>query len=61
MARKEWEKSGDRQEGWATRIERFRDPVSGKIVNSVGDTRPQSDVDPSPVGTGLQKPSDSNA
>jgi hypothetical protein len=62
MAKKqEWETAGDRDEDWAKRIPRYREPVSGKVVNTIGDSRPQRDVDPSPAGSGLQKPSDSNA
>ena len=61
MAKQKWETAGDRDESWATRIPRYRDPVSGKQVNSIGDTRPQREVNPSPAGTGLQKPSDSRA
>jgi len=45
----------------ATPMRDFRDPVSGKKLNSIGDTRPQSDVRPSPVGKGLNKPSDAKA
>jgi hypothetical protein len=48
------------QENWA-RVKDFRDPVSGKKLNSVGDTRPQKEVNPSPVGSGLGKPGDSTA
>ena len=64
MAKQKWETAGDRDEScesWATRIPRYRDPVDGKLVNSIGDTRPQREVNPSPAGTGLQKPSDSRA
>jgi hypothetical protein len=49
-----------RPEEWA-RLKDFRDPVSGKKLNSIGDTRPQREVNPSPAGSGLQKPSDSTA
>ena len=52
---------GRNKDNWASNIKRYRDPVSGQIVNSIGDSRPQRDVDPSPAGSGLQKPSDSNA
>jgi hypothetical protein len=48
------------QENWA-RVKDFRDPVSGKKLNSIGDTRPQSQVNPSPAGTGLNKPGDASA
>ena len=61
MAKKqEWETAGDRDEDWAKRIPRYREPVSGKVVNDIGDFRPQRDVNPSPAGSGLNKPSDSN-
>jgi hypothetical protein len=44
---------------WAKNIPIYRDPVSGKQINSVGDTRPQREVNPSPVGTGTKRPGDS--
>ena len=52
---------GRNKDNWASNIKRYRDPVSRAIVNSIGDSRPQREVDPSPAGSGLQKPSDSNA
>ena len=61
IKKEDWETAKDRDEDWAKRIPRFRDPVSGQIVNSIGDSRPQRDVNPSPAGSGLQKPSDSKA
>jgi hypothetical protein len=45
------------QENWA-RVKDFRDPVSGKKLNSIGDTRPQSQVNPSPLGNGVWKETD---
>jgi hypothetical protein len=45
-------------DGWA-KLKDFRDPVSGRKLNSIGDTRPQRQVNPSPAGTGLNKPGDS--
>ena len=59
MAKQKWETAGDRDESWATRIPRYRDPSNGKLYNSIGDTRPESQVRPSKAGVGLQKPSDS--
>ena len=59
--KQKWETAGDRDESWATRIPRYRDPSNGKLYNSVGDTRPQREVNPTPAGTGLSKPSDSRA
>ena len=34
-----------------TPMKDFRDPVTGKRINSIGDTRPQREVNPSPVGS----------
>jgi hypothetical protein len=55
VKKQEWETAGDRDENWAKRIERFRDPVTGKVVPQ----NPQGEA--SPDGTGLNKPSDSKA
>jgi hypothetical protein len=52
---------GANKDNWAGNIKRYRDPVSGAVVNSIGDSRPESQVRPSPAGSGLNKPSDSNA
>jgi hypothetical protein len=60
MAKQKWETAKDRDESWAKNIPIYKDPVSGKQINSIGDTRPESAVKPSPVGTGLNKPGDSS-
>ncbi|MCG2665885.1 hypothetical protein ACFPFP_02940 [Bradyrhizobium sp. GCM10023182] len=39
----------ENQDAWA-RIKPFKDPVSGKQLNTIGDGRPQSQVNPRPVG-----------
>ena len=61
MAKQKWETAKDRDEDWAKNIPIYKDPVSGKPINSIGDTRPQREVNPSPAGSGLNKPSDSTA
>jgi hypothetical protein len=46
---------GRNSDAWAKNMEKFRDPVSGKVL-------PQTpEGNPSPVGTGLNKKSDSTA
>jgi hypothetical protein len=52
---------GRNNDDWAKKIPIYKDPVSGKQINSIGDTRPQREVNPSPAGSGLNKPSDSTA
>jgi hypothetical protein len=46
---------GRNSDSWASNMERFRDPVTGKVVPQTPEGKP------SPVGTGLNKPSDSEA
>jgi hypothetical protein len=60
MAKQKWETAKDRDQSWASRIPIYKDPVSGKQINSIGDTRPESVVKPSPAGSGLNKPGDSS-
>jgi hypothetical protein len=50
---------GRNKDDWAKKIPIYRD--GGKQINSVGDTRPQREVNPSPVGTGTKRPGDSQA
>jgi hypothetical protein len=52
--KQKWETAGDRDEKWAWNIERFKDPVTGKVVPQ----NPQGEA--SPVGTGLNKPGDAS-
>jgi hypothetical protein len=47
-------------DGWA-KLKDFRDPVSGRKLNSIGEPRAERFAKPSPAGTGLQKSSDSKA
>jgi hypothetical protein len=49
---------GPNDDAWAKNIKQYRDS-SGKKINSVGDTRPESEVRPRPVGVPTQKPGDS--
>jgi hypothetical protein len=46
-------------DAWAKSIPTPPHPVTGRKYNSVGDTRPESEVRPRPVGVPTQKPGDS--
>jgi hypothetical protein len=39
----------------------FRDPTTGRRLNSIGEPRAEKFAKATPVGTGLKKPSDSKA
>jgi hypothetical protein len=55
VAKQKWETAGDRDEKWAASIPFAKDPVTGKTLKQ----NPQGEA--SPVGTGLNKPGDSQA
>jgi hypothetical protein len=49
---------GPNKDDWAWNIKQYRDPVTGKKFNSVGDARPESEIRPRPVGVPPRKPGD---
>ncbi len=40
-----------------TPMKEFKDPITGKRLNSIGDTRPQREVNPRPAGSDMTKKS----
>jgi hypothetical protein len=52
---------GRNSDAWANNMEKFRDPVSGKQLNSTGDWRKESELAKGPAPTAPTKPGDSTA
>lgn len=48
MAKEGWQR-GSR--GDEIKLKPAREPVSGRLINSIGDSRPEREVRPSPVGS----------
>jgi hypothetical protein len=49
---------GRNSDSWASNMEKFRDPVNGKKLNSAGDWRKESELGKGSVPTAPKKPGD---
>jgi hypothetical protein len=47
---------GRNSDNWSKSIPIYKDPANGRKINSAGDWRPQSEVDPKPVGSEKKNP-----